>query len=250
MKDDGSYGIEPIGYALAAKYITELQDKDSVYPKISNLGGTLKAAKIKKWVKTAGFSGIMCWFCLESSGKKKKLFIALEPRYDFVYPSSDSPHELDKIQPESEKLLIPIQFFGRNPFGAGDLERKLRGHSKGYYWFDKSASRSQVNSWVGNFLRAEHFLSERRQGFGYFSAIDPKDPSDVKVNYWEQFFRPKGIRFVRFYLGYDIKCNPNTIRIILVPANFFGKNMDKDMALASSGLLQSSWPPYSENLSR
>jgi hypothetical protein len=221
---------EPISYLEAGKYLADIKDSTlrNVYK--THLGGTFKYNKLKKFSELDGFSGLMFWFCLDQNN----LFLACEPKFNFVYPKNDVVFS-ENLQPEQDTLLKPGSVpFGVDLNGISDHVQFLKNHSRATHLGDKSIRKSKVIELKGNYVKDPKFKYHQKYGHAYFGNEE---------GYVTNFLNIDGIKNVRYYFGYGTTYVPNYIRLILVPVNSRGENIQLKKSGSSGELLQRSVPP-------
>ena len=231
---------KPIGYPLAAKHLELLYQNRNRLNFLNSAGGMFRLKEFKEWEDQGqNFSGIMCWFCLDEDSN---FFLAIEPRFNFVYDESS----LNKIEPISEKLIIPNQVLSNSIF-EGDiidsevLEKRLRNFKEDMpvIW-KKEATNAEVFSWKENFKRSVQNSSElSTYGFTFFSKVGLDGQP-----YLSQFLSQPKIKMIRYYFGFWNYPN-HRLRVILVPVDWKGENLKPEQSyiMGEDNLLQYSWPP-------
>ncbi|MDP2042742.1 hypothetical protein [Algoriphagus sp.] len=233
---------KPIGYEKAAIYLSNLIKSESSFGFINYSGGTFNLRKFKDWDgQGIVFSGIMCWFCKDD---RSNIFIAIEPRFNFEYDENS----LHKVKPESEYLFIPPQLLDKSILAGsnlqeGELERRLRGFRKPMVKPNKKAKNRDVVSWVNNFRSDSNFKELSSYGFTYF-INNGKTKEGSERSFISEFLIQNQIQFVRYFFGLDTDLKTDKLRLILVPVDFSGKNIEPaGNRLDDESLLQYSWPP-------
>lgn len=221
---------DPISYTEAGQYLADIKDNDllTVYEK--NLGGTFKANKLEKFVKEVGFSGLMFWFCLDN----QNLFLACEPKFNFTYPEDDVVFS-ENLEPEHENLIQPGGGpFGKNLRGLGDHVGFVKNHSQSPHLQDRNINKRDVTKFKKKYEGDSRFKYHQKYGHAYFGNEE---------GYITDFFGIDGLKNVRYYFGYGDSYRPNYIRLILVPVDSNGANIQVKKIGRSGELLQRSVPP-------
>lgn len=219
-----------ISYDEAGKYLQDINDKELLKVYENYLGGTFKANKLKKFVETDGFSGLMFWFCLED----ENLFLACEPKFKFTYPQNDVVFS-ENLEPEHENLIKPgSKPFGKKLKGVNDFVKFVKDHKLSTHLQDKSILRKDVKAFKIKYEQDKRFKGHQKYGHAYFGNEE---------GHVTDFFGIDGIKNVRYYFGYGDSYRPNYIRVILVPVDSQGLNISKKKAGFAGELLQKSVPP-------
>jgi hypothetical protein len=219
-----------IPYSQAGSYLNNIKDSKLLELCKTHLGGTLSVSHFHTWEKEPDFSGIMIWFCLDSSSK---LFLAFEGKSGFKYPSED-PAQAGRIKPVSKKLIKCNLNFGHDLERESDREQFLRKHVAEAVSSEEYASNAEVEEGSKKFLSNPVFSQFEKYGFAYFG----NDEGHITT-----FLGQPGIEFIRLYLGFDPSLPINNIRIIMVPVGKEGNNLEFDDQRSEYQLLEKSVPP-------
>lgn len=228
-----------IAYRDAARYLHAMQD-----PKLQEYfslftGGTFRADEIKEWRQNPDFSGLMFWFCLDNSGEiKGKLYLAVEPKYNFTFPKELADFEKVTWEPHLKTLPIAGQFFEETIFNTSEDQKYefLLSHTEEK--FEKNGTKENVEvKKDSDIFKSDSLLgSFQKYPFAYFISEE-----DGK-KYFENFFNSGNVTYIRYYIGFDEGSRPNRLRLILVPVGEGGENI-VNISLQTDYLLQKSWPP-------
>lgn len=234
-----------INYVEGSNYLDELRRNQNSNKIKDNVTGVFEASYFNLWRKQAHFSGVMFWFCYGNfQGRGKDvLFLAAEPKYEFIYPKAD-PIIARGLSPFQEKLLLPLDVNGKNFIqqdGRSILNEK-DGKPNGQ---TATEDKGNVLRKVYRFLSEEEFWRLNKYGHGYFEA------KDYDIDFFENLLGPENESptYLRYYIGLDENENPSQMRIFLVPADDQGNNIKvlKNPRRANKTtepyLLQKSWPP-------
>tara|TARA_R110002020_G_scaffold61545_6_gene165529 strand:- start:6368 stop:7093 length:726 start_codon:yes stop_codon:yes gene_type:complete len=234
--------VANVGYRGAAKYLHAIQDLELQEYFSVFTGGTFKADEIREWKEDPHLSGLMFWFCMDNlGGIKRKLYLAVEPKYNFSYPKELADFEKVRWEPKLKTLPIPGQFFGETIFNTSEDEMNefLQKHKKVKFKKNGTKENVEVIQDVNNF-KGDPLLSKfQKYPFAYFTSKENED------NYFDNFFNSGDVKYIRYYLGFDECYFPNKLRLILVPVGEGGENIVNENIL-SDYLLQKSWPPPPE----
>ncbi|MCE7054953.1 hypothetical protein LZF95_09735 [Algoriphagus sp. AGSA1] len=228
-----------INYSRAAEYLDKVSDPELSTHFSQSLSGVFSADLVNEWRKDHTFSGLMFWFCFGQCGQMANdvLYLAMEPRFGFSYPKSDSSLARGLI-PSSAKLYLPLNIQGarldtRN--GQVVLEQQ-QGSTAAQHTLENN---SDVLRKMHCFLGKPEFWKFNAYGHGYFESKDEKN------DYFEELLGNGNGNptFFRYYFGFDPNELQNKIRMFLVPMNSDGTNRVVTPTMPSPQLLQKSWPP-------
>ncbi|MCR9015513.1 hypothetical protein [Aquiflexum gelatinilyticum] len=128
---------------------------------------------------------------------------------------------------------------GRDPFGVdlngiSNYVQFIKNHSRATHLRDKSIPKSKVKELKDNYVKDPKFKNHQKYGHAYFGNEE---------GYVTNFLNIDGIKNVRYYFGYGTSYVPNYIRLILVPVDSRGENIQFKKSGRSGELLQKSTPP-------
>lgn len=232
--------IENINYGKASEFLVNmppgiLKQYFSIFT-----GGSFDASVIEEWRSAEDkiFSGLLFWFCLDQSiPNVNRLYLAVEPMYDFTYPKGQTEFDNTKWEPSLEKLLIPCQYFIKSIYrnSSKEIENLLKIHTNTDFEKTEYLENKIINDDSIKFKNS-FFNQFQTYPFAYFISEEHGN------RYFENFFNSGAVKYVRYYFGFDDGDFPNKIRLILVPVDGGGKNIN-NTSIYSDYLLQKSWPP-------
>lgn len=227
------------------KYLDDIPNGNLKGEFFYSLSGVFPANLFRTWASDRTFSGLMFWYCWGNypGKRRRRLFLAVEPKFDFTYPISDFGIA-QRLVPELENLEIPSEVNGHY------LNREIgnRRILETSYNRPGGAKNPEDNNGVLNkvqaFLGEPKFSQFNTIGHGYFEKFDEGTGEDC----FQSLLGPSGgnPEYIRYYFGFDPEETQNQIRIFLIPANSRGRNilsLNVNNIFQDPTILQKSWPP-------
>lgn len=231
-------------YSEAAKFLDNLNPASYPAAKEKYLaGGTFEIDEISKWVNTEGFSGLMFWFGLNLE-YAPHYFVGVEPEYNFVYDEK----QVNNYSPKNQYILVSGNPFSYQEPTNRDFENFLRTDIQSVQNQDFYIDKAEMNNFIASFFKEGFYQKFQKYSMAYFHDEIEEENQFIFKNVFKFFLNQGNVKYIRYYLGFSEEDSPQFLRLILVPVDSNGCNLNliKDgffVGFSEPQTLQRSWPP-------